>query len=82
MGIVQYFLENGKPSNRATIDGVTVTEQNEQELRDKNVRRQAINILYDARSKIAYLWSGLKEFPERDRILSIVDKTINDLKNA
>ena len=73
MSTMQYFVENGKPSDRSTIDGVTVTPGNEYDLKHRNLRRKALAILDRARDEVSYLWSGIQPFPERDRIVGILE---------
>ena len=71
--ITQYFSENGKPSDRSTIDGVTVTPENEADLKQRSLRIKALAILEQAIVDTSFLWGGVQPFPERDRIVGILE---------
>lgn len=72
MGVCQFFGRNA----RTLIDGVVVTEYNEDELIAKNVRHHSEEIIKGAISAIDYLWSGLEDLPERDRIVGILNQAL------
>jgi hypothetical protein len=70
----------GRDAGKSWVDGVEVTSENYEALVARNVKRRSIDILKEAHSQIAYLWSGKTVVPEREQIAQILAEVISRLE--
>ena len=79
MGVLQIWA--GKNAGKSFIDGILVTQGNKDALISKNMRENALVEIDATIDEISRQWSGIKDFPERDRIVGILKDARERVQN-
>jgi hypothetical protein len=64
------------------IDGVLETTENREELIAKNFRAKAGKEIEKSIAEIRFLWRGKSNFPERDRVISILNLALMQIEKG
>jgi len=80
MSVATYFA--GKKAGQSYIDGVLVTEENHDALVAKNMRTAVLLEIHEIINSMPFRWAGIKNLPERDRIISILELTKEQIING